>query len=33
MARLESTAATTGTYEGKTVSGWNYVEMVGKWAA
>jgi hypothetical protein len=29
QSRLEGTARTTGTYEGKRVTGWNYVEMVG----
>ncbi|BCL26780.1 lipocalin family protein [Streptomyces aurantiacus] len=29
--RLEATAAFTGTYEGKKVSGKNYVEMIGDW--
>lgn len=28
--RIEATAAAAGTYEGKQVTGWNYVEMVGK---
>lgn len=32
-ARLEATAAFTGTYEGKKVTGKNYVEMVGNWSA
>ncbi|CAM5658253.1 Hydrolase OS=Streptomyces griseorubiginosus OX=67304 GN=AQJ54_39845 PE=4 SV=1 [Streptomyces griseorubiginosus] len=31
--RLEGTAAFSGTYEGKKVSGKNYVEMVGNWSA
>lgn len=29
--RLEGTAAFTGTYQGKSVTGQNYVEMVGHW--
>jgi predicted secreted hydrolase len=32
LVRLEGTATTTGTYEGKRVTGHNFVEMVGAWS-
>jgi predicted secreted hydrolase len=32
LVRLEGTATTTGTYEGKRGIGHNFVEMVGAWS-